>query len=58
VDDKATVEGAATARGVRQLAHEVDSDMPICKVVADLSEGLTDVGTALNTLLSRPLKEE
>ena len=57
-DQTTTVEGAATARAVRQLAHELDIDMPICTVVADLTEGKTDVSTALNTLLSRPLKEE
>jgi len=32
--------------------------LPICTVVADLTENKTDVATALNTLLSRPLKEE
>jgi len=57
-DQNTTVEGAATARAVRKLAQELDIDMPICAVVADLTEGKTDVATALNTLLSRPLKEE
>ncbi|EBA14221.1 NAD(P)H-dependent glycerol-3-phosphate dehydrogenase [Roseobacter sp. CCS2] len=57
-DPNTTVEGAATARAVRQLAGELDIDMPICTVVADLTEDKTDVATALNTLLSRPLKEE
>jgi glycerol-3-phosphate dehydrogenase (NAD(P)+) len=57
-DQNTTVEGAATARAVRKLAQELDIDMPICTVVADLTEGKTDVATALNTLLSRPLKEE
>lgn len=57
-DQNTTVEGAATARAVRQLAQDLDIDMPICKVVADLTENKTDVVTALNTLLSRPLKEE
>lgn len=57
-DQNTTVEGAATARAVRKLAKELDIDMPICAVVADLTEGKTDVATALNTLLSRPLKEE
>ena len=57
-DQNTTVEGAATARAVRQLAGELDIDMPICTVVADLTENKTDVATALNTLLSRPLKEE
>lgn len=57
-DQNTTVEGAATARAVRKLAQELEIDMPICAVVADLTEGKTDVATALNTLLSRPLKEE
>ena len=53
-----TVEGAATARAVRQLAGKLNIDMPICTVVADLTTGKTDVASALNALLSRPLKEE
>ena len=53
-----TVEGAATARAVKKLAQERGIDMPISTVVADLASGETDVMTALNTLLSRPLKEE
>lgn len=57
-DPTTTVEGAATARAVRQLADKLDLDMPICTVVADLTTGTTDVTSALNALLSRPLKEE
>lgn len=57
-DKTTTVEGAATARAVRKLAAELHVDMPICAVVADLTENRTDVPTALNALLSRPLKEE
>lgn len=57
-DPTMTVEGAATARAVRQLAQDLNIDMPISTVVADLTDGKTDVATALNALLSRPLKEE
>lgn len=57
-DASATVEGVATARAVRQMSLALDIDMPICRVVADLTDGETDVPTALNALLSRPLKEE
>lgn len=57
-DQNTTVEGAATARAVRQLAQDLNIDMPICTVVADLTDGTTDVAAALNALLSRPLKEE
>ena len=57
-DQSTTVEGAATARAVQQLAAKLRLDMPISNVVADLTTGKTDVPTALNALLSRPLKEE
>jgi glycerol-3-phosphate dehydrogenase (NAD(P)+) len=57
-DPATTVEGAATARAVRQLAGKLQLDMPICTVVADLTTGTTDVKSALTALLSRPLKEE
>jgi glycerol-3-phosphate dehydrogenase (NAD(P)+) len=57
-DPNTTVEGAATARAVQQLAAKLSLDMPICSVVADLTMAKTDVKTALSTLLSRPLKEE
>ena len=57
-DPTTTVEGAATARAVRQLAADRGIDMPICNVVADLSDGTLDAAAALNALLSRPLKEE
>ena len=57
-DQNTTVEGAATARAVRQLANDLQIDMPISAVVADLTEDKTDVASALNRLLSRPLKEE
>ncbi len=57
-DPTTTVEGVATARAVRQLAKDRGIDMPICNVVADLTDGKTDVPAALNALLSRPLKEE
>lgn len=57
-DAGTTVEGVATARAVRQLARDLDIDLPICTVVSDLTSGQTDVMAALNKLLSRPLKEE
>lgn len=57
-DSATTVEGAATAQAVRKMAQDMDIDLPICTVVADLIEGKTDVPAALNALLSRPLKEE
>ena len=57
-DTHSTVEGAATARAVRQLSQTLDIEMPICTVVADLTENKTTVREALGALLSRPLKEE
>lgn len=57
-DNTVTVEGAATAQAVRKLAADLDLDLPICDVVAALCAQETSVREALNTLLSRPLKEE
>lgn len=57
-DPNTTVEGAATARAVRQLAKNLQIDLPICNVVADLTEDKLTAKQALAALLSRPLKEE
>ena len=57
-DPTITVEGAATARAVARLAHDKGIDMPITSVVAALVEGRLDVSQGMQTLLSRPLKEE
>ena len=57
-DANTTVEGAATARAVRQLAKNLQIDLPICNVVADLTEDKLTAKQALAALLSRPLKEE
>ncbi len=57
-DPSTTVEGAATAISVTNLAKKHDLDLPICRVVSDLSTGKIDPETALATLLSRPLKKE
>lgn len=57
-DKTTTVEGAATAKSVTNLAKTLDLDLPICTVVADLIDAKTDVTTALEALMARPLKEE
>ncbi|MDG1862391.1 MAG: NAD(P)-dependent glycerol-3-phosphate dehydrogenase [Yoonia sp.] len=57
-DANTTVEGAATARAVRQLAQNLQIDLPICAIVADLTEDKLTAKQALTALLSRPLKEE
>lgn len=57
-DPSTTVEGAATAVSVTNLAEQHGLDLPICRVVSDLSSGKIDPETALATLLSRPLRKE
>lgn len=57
-DPKTTVEGAATARAVARLADTTGIDMPITTMVAALVEGRATVPSAIQTLLSRPLKQE
>lgn len=57
-DKTTTVEGAATSRAVRKLAADLNLDLPICAVVADLAEDKITVPEALMALMSRPLKEE
>jgi glycerol-3-phosphate dehydrogenase (NAD(P)+) len=57
-DPNTTIEGAATATSLTNLAKKHGLDLPICGVVADLSFGKIDPKTALVTLLSRPLRKE
>ncbi len=57
-DAKTTVEGAATAQAVHDMAQDHGLDMPITSVVAALLENRLDMKTAMKRLLSRPLKEE
>ncbi|MCW1952474.1 MAG: NAD(P)-dependent glycerol-3-phosphate dehydrogenase [Octadecabacter sp.] len=57
-DISTTVEGAATAVSVSNLAEKHHLDLPICRVVAKLSAGEIDPETALATLLARPLRKE
>lgn len=57
-DGSITVEGAATAKAVVQVANALDIDTPISQVVAKLVDGTVTAKTALSLLLSRPLKEE
>ena len=53
-----TVEGVATARAAVDLAERHHIDMPLTRAVADVLAGKTSVEQAMNTLLSRPLKQE
>lgn len=57
-DPNMTVEGRATAEAILPLAREQGVDMPICETVAALVQGETDVATAIQSLMRRPLKEE
>lgn len=57
-DPSVTVEGAATAKAVSNLAGKTGIDLPVTTLVARLVEGRVDLETAIQTLLSRPLKKE
>lgn len=53
-----TVEGAATARALSQIAAREGLDLPICAAVAALAEGRMTPKAAMQTLMTRPLREE
>ena len=57
-DPSVTVEGAATAQAVDELAQKQGLDMPITAAVAGLLANRLDVATAMQSLLTRTLKEE
>ena len=57
-DQNTTVEGVATAQSVVALAETLALDLPICRGVADVIAGRTDVAQTLEALMARPLKEE
>lgn len=57
-DTDITVEGAATARAVGQVAQKANLDMPITMAVVGLLDKSLDVESAVRSLLNRPLKEE
>ncbi len=57
-DPTVTVEGAATARAVTDLAAREGLDLPVTAMVAALVAGQTTLNDAVATLLSRPLKQE
>ncbi|WP_317056406.1 NAD(P)H-dependent glycerol-3-phosphate dehydrogenase [Roseovarius rhodophyticola] len=57
-DETVTVEGAATARAMTQLAQDQGLDLPVTTAVCGLVQGKLKVRDAMDMLLSRPLKEE
>lgn len=58
IDPTVTVEGVATARAIRSLAAAAGLDLPVSAMVAALVAGEVTVQSAVQTLLSRPLKPE
>jgi glycerol-3-phosphate dehydrogenase (NAD(P)+) len=57
-DPKITVEGAATAQAMSGIARQKGIDTPITDIVCRLVEGSTTVKDAIDSLMTRPLKEE
>ena len=57
-DPTITVEGAATARAITRLAARRGIDLPLTAMVAALIDGQIDLPTAIQTLLTRPLRKE
>lgn len=57
-DDNITVEGAATAQAVSAIAKRSRISMPIADAVAALAQDGASVAETMETLMSRPLKEE
>lgn len=57
-DASVTVEGAATAKAVAQLAQGHGIEMPVAAMIAALCDRKLSVSDAVSALLSRPLKEE
>ena len=55
---KTTVEGVATAFAVSQKARSLGLDMPITYSVSALVEGSASIEEVIDSLLSRPTKEE
>ena len=58
IDEGVTVEGAATSAAVTDLGKRRGLDLPVCAVVSALCTQTIGVERALQSLLSRPLKEE
>lgn len=57
-DTGITVEGAATARAMTDLAAQHGLDLPVTAAVNALVQGKSTVAEALQSLLARPLREE
>lgn len=57
-DTGQTVEGVATAHAVAALADRVGVDMPLARMVSALILGHVTLAEAIQSLMSRPLKQE
>jgi glycerol-3-phosphate dehydrogenase (NAD(P)+) len=57
-DQTVTVEGAATAIAVSNMAETLQIDMPIANMIASLINQQITLAKAISALLSRPLKQE
>ncbi|MCK0151200.1 NAD(P)-dependent glycerol-3-phosphate dehydrogenase [Marivita sp. S6314] len=57
-DPTITVEGAATARAMVDLARQRGLEVPITEMVTHLLDGSISIADAIHTLMTRPLKEE
>ena len=57
-DPTVTVEGAATAKAVSNMARRLEIDMPITAMIAALIDQTITLPQAISALLSRPLKQE
>lgn len=57
-DPSITVEGAATARAMTENAKDRGLDLPITRTVTHLLDGRLTISDAIDTLMTRPLKEE
>ena len=57
-DPHVTVEGAATAKAVSNMAKSLQIDMPITSMIAAVIDHHITLPQAIQALLSRPLKQE
>lgn len=57
-DTSVTVEGAATAKAVSDMAQKMNIDMPITRMIAALIDQQITLPQAIAALLARPLKQE
>ena len=57
-DPSVTVEGISTAHAALEHPRFSKIDMPVTKIVHEISKGTTDASSAMQKLMNRPQKEE